>query len=148
MADGFDPRLIRNSRFFGLVRIGPLHPVYLEFHDLSLPVGIYNSTVISCDIGEDVAIMNVRYLAHYLIDPDVILLNIDEMHATDHAKFGEGFLREGEPESIRVWLEVMNENGRRKILPLPVCGHLMPGCGRAIGETQYFRLNLKYGLKH
>ncbi|HPQ98442.1 MAG TPA: DUF4954 family protein [Saprospiraceae bacterium] len=117
VADGFDPRLIRNSRFFGLVRIGPLHPVYLEFHDLSLPVGIYNSTVISCDIGEDVAIMNVRYLAHYLIDPDVILLNIDEMHATDHAKFGEGFLREGEPESIRVWLEVMNENGRRKILP-------------------------------
>ncbi|MCB0600917.1 MAG: DUF4954 family protein [Saprospiraceae bacterium] len=117
VADGFNPRLVRNSRFFGLVRIGPLHPVYLEFHDLSLPVGIYNSTIISCDVGEDVAIMNVRYLAHYLIDPDVILLNIDEMHVTDHAKFGEGVLKEGEPESIRVWLEVMNENGRRKILP-------------------------------
>ncbi|MEZ4899248.1 MAG: DUF4954 family protein [Saprospiraceae bacterium] len=117
VAEGFDPRLVRNNRFFGLVRIGPLHPVYLEFHDLNLPVGIYNSTLISCDLGEDVAIMNVSYLAHYLIEPSVILLNIDEMHVTDHAKFGEGVLKDGETEAVRVWMEVMNENGRRSILP-------------------------------
>ncbi len=34
----------------------------------------------------------------YLIGDHVILLNIDEMHTTNHAKFGNGIVKEGEPE--------------------------------------------------
>ena len=36
---------------------------------------------------------------------------------TDHSKFGNGILKEGEKEDIRIWLEVCNENGGRKIIP-------------------------------
>lgn len=39
------------------------------------------------------------------------------MACSSHAKFGNGILKEGEDESIRIWLEVCNENGGRSILP-------------------------------
>ena len=117
VTDEFDPRQIRNTEFFGLVRIGRVRDAVVEHHDLRLPVGITNSLVISCDIGDDVAIHNVRYLAHYLVGDRSILFNINEMNTTDHAKFGNGILKEGEPEAVRVWLDLMNEVGSRQVLP-------------------------------
>jgi carbonic anhydrase/acetyltransferase-like protein (isoleucine patch superfamily) len=113
----FLPELIHHCNFYGLVRIGCLEPYYLEFHNLRRPVGLYNSTIISCDIGNNVVIDNVNYLSHYIIGNDVILINVSEIETTDHAKFGNGILKEGEPESIRIQLEVCNENGGRSIVP-------------------------------
>jgi NDP-sugar pyrophosphorylase family protein len=113
----FIPKNIRNTDFFGLVRIGSIRNVVLEYHDLKMPVGITNSLIISCDIGDDVAIHNVRYLAHYIIGDNSILFNIDEMHTTDHAKFGNGIVKDGEPEEVRIWLDIMNETGSRKVMP-------------------------------
>jgi hypothetical protein len=60
---------------------------------------------------------NVHYIAHYIIGNRVVLFNIDEMITVNHAKFGNGIVKDGEPESVRIWLEVGNENGGRKILP-------------------------------
>ena len=117
VADPFDPEKINNNGFFGLVRIGYVRDVILEHHDLQVPAGITNSVVIACDIGDDAAIHNVRYMAHCIIGDRCILLNIDEMHTTNHAKFGNGILKEGEPEDVRVWLDLMNETGSRRILP-------------------------------
>ena len=113
----FDTNLIKNTRFFGLVRIGRLRNIVLQHHDLKVPTGITNSLVISCDIGDDVAIHEVHYLAHYIIGDRNILFNVHEMDTTDHAKFGNGIVKEGEPESIRTWLDLMNETGCRKVLP-------------------------------
>ncbi len=117
VADEFDPGLIKNTNFFGLVRIGKLRNVVLQHHDLRIPAGISNSLIISCDIGDDVAIHNVHYLAHYIIGDSCILFNIQEMHTTDHAKFGNGILKEGEPENVRTWLDLMNETGCRQVMP-------------------------------
>ena len=96
MADAFNPELVQNCKFFGLVRIGKLEPFYLEFHDLRLPVGLYNSTIISCDFGDNVVIDNVNYISHYIIGNEVIIVNVNELATTDHAKFGNGILKEGE----------------------------------------------------
>jgi hypothetical protein len=117
VTDQFDTNQIKNTRFFGLVRIGTLRNVILEHHDLRVPSGITNSLIISCDIGDNVAIHNVHYLAHYIIGDHCILFNIQEMHTTDHAKFGNGIIKEGEPENVRTWLDLMNESGCRKVLP-------------------------------
>ena len=117
VTDEFDPGQIRNTDFFGLVRIGRLRKVILEHHDLEIPSGISNSFIIACDIGDDVAIHDVRYLAHYVIGNRCILANIDEMHTTSHAKFGNGILKEGEPEDVRVWLDLINETGSRQVIP-------------------------------
>lgn len=115
--DQFDTNQIKNTRFYGLVRIGRLRNTVLQHHDLRVPTGITNSLIISSDIGDDVAIHNVQYLAHYIIGNHCILFNIQEMHTTDHAKFGNGILKEGESENIRTWLDLMNENGCRRVLP-------------------------------
>lgn len=117
VTNDFDPSLIKNSRFFGLVRIGKMEPCCLEFHNLRMLVGIYNSTIISTDIGDNVSIENVPYLSHYIIGNEVMLANVNELAATNHAKFGNGILKEGEPEKIRIWIELRNENAGRKIIP-------------------------------
>lgn len=114
---GFNAQLVKNCKFYGLVRIGKLESLYLEFHNLRMPVGIYNSTVISCDLGNNVCIDNVNYLSHYIIGNDVMIANVNELATTDTSKFGNGIIKEGEKENVRVWVEVCNENGGRKILP-------------------------------
>ena len=54
VTDVFDVSLIKRCSFFGLIRIGKLEPFYHEFNDLRMPVGLYNSTIISCDFGDHV----------------------------------------------------------------------------------------------
>ena len=113
----FDPALVKNSKFHGLIRIGKLEPFYLEFHNLRMPVGIYNSHIISCDFGDNVCIDNAGYLSHYIIGNEVMITNVNELATTDYAKFGNGILKDGEQEAGRVWIEVRNENGGRRIAP-------------------------------
>lgn len=113
----FNPELVKNCKFNGLIRIGKLEPVCLSFSDLTTPVGLYNSNIISCDFGDNVVVDNVNYLSHYIIGNEVILININEMVTTSTAKFGNGIVKDGEDENKRVWLEICNENGGRKVLP-------------------------------
>ena len=131
VTDPFDPALIKNSSFYGLVRIGVLRNVLLRRHDFSVPTGIRNSAVISCDIGDDTAIQDCAYISHYIIGDRVILSRIDEMQTTNHAKFGNGVIKDGEEEDVRVWIDVMNEAGGRSILPfrdmIPADAYLWAG---------------------
>ncbi len=124
VSDPFTPELVQSCKFFGLVRIGKLQPYYLEFHSLRRPVGLYNSTIISCDFGDNICIDNVNYLSHYIIGSDVMIVNTNELTITDYARFGNGILKEGEPEFRRIWLEVCNENGGRSIIPF---NGMLPG---------------------
>ena len=117
VTDEFEANQIKNTRFYGLVRIGRLRNVMLQHHDLRVPAGITNSLIVSSDIGDDVAIHNVHYLAHYIIGDHSILFNIQEMHTTNHAKFGNGIVKDGEPENVRTWIDLMNETGCRRVLP-------------------------------
>ena len=104
VSNEFKPELVKNCKFYGLVRIGKLEPYFVEFNNLRMPVGLYNSTIISSDIGNNVAIDNVNFISHYIIGNEVILVNINELATTDHSKFGNGVLKDGEPESVRIWL--------------------------------------------
>ncbi|MFQ3620392.1 MAG: DUF4954 family protein [Spirochaetales bacterium] len=117
VTDRFDPHRITHSEFYGLVRIGSMDAGILQHHDLKLPVGISLSRIIACDIGDNVALHNVQYLSHYIIGNRCILFNIEEMNTTNHARFGNGILKEGEEESTRYWIDVINEAGGRSILP-------------------------------
>jgi len=117
VSNAFNPELVQNCKFFGLVRIGKLEPYYLEFHNLRRPVGLYNSTIISSDFGDNIVIDNVNYLSHYIVGNDVMIVNTNEVATTDHAKFGNGILKQGEPEFIRIRMEICNENGGRHVIP-------------------------------
>ena len=124
VSDAFDPGLVKNCKFFGLVRIGKLEPFYLEFHNLRMPVGLYNSTIISCDFGDNICIDNASYLSHYIIGNEVMIANVNELATTDYAKFGNGILKDGENEKTRVWMELCNENGGRRVIPF---NKMLPG---------------------
>lgn len=124
VSDAFNPDLVKNCTFYGLVRIGKLEPVCLGFSDLKMPVGLYHSTIISCDFGDNVVVNNVNYLSHYIIGSEAMLINIHEMVATNHAKFGNGIIKEGEDESVRIWMEICNENTGRKVMPF---NGMLPG---------------------
>jgi hypothetical protein len=50
VTDQFDTNQIKNTRFFGLVRIGCIRNVILQHHDLRVPSGITNSLIISSDM--------------------------------------------------------------------------------------------------
>lgn len=117
VSDDFNPELVKNCKLYGLIRIGKLENCYREYHDIRMPVGLYNSTIISCDFGDNVVVDNVNYLSHYIIGNDAIIVNINEMVVTNFAKFGNGILKEGEDEKIRIWLELCNENGGRSVIP-------------------------------
>jgi len=117
VSDAFNPELVKNCKFYGLVRIGKLEPFCMGFSDLKAPVGLYNSTIISCDFGDNVVIDNVSYLSHYIIGSEVIITNVSELVTTNHAKFGNGILKQGEEEDVRIWVEICNENTGRRIMP-------------------------------
>lgn len=116
VTDSFDPSLVELCKFYGWVRIGKLESLYLQFHDVRLPVGLYNSSIISCDLGDNVVINNVNYLSHYIIGNEVIVINVNELEVSDHSKFGNGVLKKGETENIRIWMELCNENAGRRVL--------------------------------
>jgi NDP-sugar pyrophosphorylase family protein len=124
VSDAFNPELVKNCKFFGLVRIGKLEPLYLSFHDIRLTVGFYNSTIISSDFGDNVVVDNVNYISHYIVGNEVIIVNVNELSTTDHSKFGNGILKDGENESVRIWLELCNENGGRSVIPF---NGMLPG---------------------
>jgi 23S rRNA maturation mini-RNase III len=117
VSNEFNPELVKNCSFFGLIRIGNLENSCLSFSDLIVPIGIYNSTIISCDFGNNVSVHNVNYMSHYILGNEVIINNVNELVTTNHAKFGNGIIKKGESESVRIWLELCNENTGRKVLP-------------------------------
>ncbi|MBR6080226.1 MAG: DUF4954 family protein [Treponema sp.] len=108
---------IVQSEFSGWVVLGVIRPVTLKFHDLELKCGIYRSVLSNVATGDDCVLHNVSYLHNYRLGDRVMLFNIQEMSCTCHSKFGEGILKDGEPESNRYWIDVGNENGGRGILP-------------------------------
>ena len=124
VSDAFNPELVKNCKFFGLVRIGKLEPWCLEWSDQKFPVGLYNSTIISSDFGDNVVIDNVNYLSHYIIGSEVIIVNVNELANSSRSKFGNGIVKEGEDENSRIWLEICNENGGRSVIPF---SGMLPG---------------------
>lgn len=117
VSDCFETKLVKNNKFIGLVRIGNLTDGVARYHDLSLRIGITNSVIMNCDLGEDVAIHDVHYLSNYIIGDRCILFNVQEMCTTNHSKFGNGIVKEGENPDVRICIDVMNETGTRKIYP-------------------------------
>ena len=115
--NAFDPTLIYDCEISGFLVIGRLERAKLQFHDLILETGFYHSYLKNVAAGDDVVVRNVAYLSNYRLANRVMLFNVQEISCTNHSKFGNGILKEGEPESNRIWIGVGNENDARAILP-------------------------------
>ncbi len=104
VADPFCIECLRNNTFDGEVRLGVLEAGKVHDGDLTLREGIYNSSLCDCTVGDHAAVHNVKMLSNYHIGDHAILFNIEEMTCTT------------DPKQV-AWLEPMNENGGRRILP-------------------------------
>ena len=113
----FNASQIVQSEFSGWVVLGKIRAATLKYHDLELDTGIYHSMLSNVVLGDDCVVKNVSYLVNYRIGNRVMLFNIQEMSCTKHSKFGNGILKEGESEDVRIWIGVGNENGNRAVLP-------------------------------
>lgn len=115
----FHPELFVDNTFSGVVRIKEQTPACLQHKNLKTKIGIYQSIIISADIGANCAIHHVTYLAHYILKDQVILHNIDEIQCAPDARFGLGIIRPNQSEEDRIWIEISNEIGSRACLAHP-----------------------------
>ena len=104
VAEPFNSACLRGNAFEGPVRIGALTPDRVHHGDLTLREGIFNSTLSDTTVGAHAAIHNVRMLSNYTLGDHVLLFNIEEMTCRTDVRGA-------------AWLEPMNENGGRRILP-------------------------------
>lgn len=102
----FDASLLRNNVFMGRVCLGTLQQGFVHDGDLTLPEGIYNSMLSNAVVGDHCAIHNVHMLSGYTVGDHCLLFNVDEMTATAP-----------KADNDYAWIEPMNENGGRRILP-------------------------------
>lgn len=105
VCDGFMPGLVTRSHFSGDCRIGLRTEGTREAEGLKLPVGISNSRIHACTVGDSCAIHDVRYLSGYDIRSGCLLFNIGQLSSEEEF---------GAPE-----IEVMNENGSRRVYAFP-----------------------------
>lgn len=104
VAEGFTAACLHGNCFDGEVCLGAMGAGRVTDGGLTLREGIYNSMLADTTVGDHPAIHNVHMLSGYTIGNNVLLFNIDEMTCT------------ADPRTV-AWLEPMNENGGRRLLP-------------------------------
>ena len=104
VADPFCVDCLRNNTFDGEVRLGVIECKKVSHGDLTLREGLYDSSLCNVTVGDHPAIYHVRMLGGYTLGDNVLLFNVEEMTCT------------ADPAKV-AWLEPMNENGGRRILP-------------------------------
>ena len=106
VADPFCVDCLRNNSFDGEVRLGVMERNRVSHDGLTLREGIYNSTLCNTTVGNHPVIHNVHMLSGYTLGDKVMLFNVEEMSSVLNPQ----------PDDF-AWLEPMNENGGRRILP-------------------------------
>ena len=104
VSEPFCVESVRNNTFEGAVTLGAIDSAHHTDEGLMLREGIYKSTLRDAIVGDHPTIHNVGMLSGYVLGDNVLLFNVEEMTAAT------------DPHQL-AWLEPMNENGGRKILP-------------------------------
>ncbi|GBU21477.1 hypothetical protein R80B4_01370 [Fibrobacteres bacterium R8-0-B4] len=113
-AAGFDAGRVRGCRFEGQVLIGAFNKDRLNYGNISLETGLYNSLFHDVSIGDDVAIHNLLFCRNQHISNSVLIFGVNEISAAEVAAFGMSI-----DTARRFPIEIVNENGGRAILPHP-----------------------------
>ena len=104
VSEPFCVESVRNNTFEGAVTLGAIASAHHTDEGLMLREGIYHAMLRDVIVGDHPTIHNVGMLSGYVLGDNVLLFNVEEMTAST------------DPHQL-AWLEPMNENGGRKILP-------------------------------
>jgi len=102
--ENFSPTNIRNTRFEGKIKLGLFSGKIDQGNGISKKCGIYNSVIRHCEIADDVCISEVKNLANYVIEENVLIENVGSMTVSEAPTFGNG-----------IEIEVLNEGGGREL---------------------------------
>jgi hypothetical protein len=90
-ADGFTPERIAGSMFVGDCVIGALRGEEVPAGgSVSLPSGIYNSTIADCEIGNDCLVSGAGVLSNYVLRDGAAVCNAGSVTASRACVFGNG----------------------------------------------------------
>jgi hypothetical protein len=97
---------LRNCHFRGSVSIGKLAGCVKDVHGIEKPCGIYNATVVNCNVSDAVRIANVGVgISNYDIGDGVCIEDVGAIHTNAGATFGNG-----------ISVEALNEAGGREVI--------------------------------
>ena len=91
VAPGFLPDCVWNNLFVGKCVLGVFTGGEIRVDDsVSLPTGVYGSTIIETEIGDDCLISGVGALANYLVREHSVVYRTDSLIASGNCTFGNG----------------------------------------------------------
>jgi len=104
VSGSFNPVRVRNTVFSGEVRLGSFNGEAAFESGISRPAGVYDSRVHNSSIGDDALVCHVGQLAHYDIEPGVIVDRVDVLEVGGVTAFGNA-----------VKIEILCEAGGREL---------------------------------
>lgn len=106
VADGFDPKYVRETDFSGYIRLGVFEKEMKLTGGVVKHTGIRRVVLKNVEIGDNCLIENVtNYIANYVIGHDTFIENVNVMFNDEDAVFGNG-----------VEVAVLNETGGREVM--------------------------------
>ncbi len=87
----FNIHRIFKCNFFGTCVLGNFtgHEITVA-PGAKLPSGLYQSTIVNAEIGNNALVMNVGYLANYVIHDEAVVVNVQSLCAEEGISFGNG----------------------------------------------------------
>lgn len=90
VAEDFDPFRVRRTHLVGRCVLGRFAGDLVVHAGMSLPTGIYDCTLIDCQVGNDCLLENVRFAAHVVVEPGSVLFDVGSITASGTTTFGCG----------------------------------------------------------
>jgi hypothetical protein len=90
VADGFNPRRVRNCEFHGDVVLGRFDGYARTSGGVDLTTGVVNSTIMNCVVGHNAAIRDVRLLANVAVGAGAVVADCGRVTCRPGAMFGNG----------------------------------------------------------
>jgi hypothetical protein len=90
VAQDFDPFRVRRSHLKGRCVLGRFSGEIEISPGISLPTGVYDCTLISCQVGNDCLLENVRFAANLIVERESVLFDVGSITCSGSATFGCG----------------------------------------------------------
>ncbi len=90
VAQDFDCFRVRRTHFKGRCVLGRFGGEVEVMPGITLAAGIYDCTLISCQVGNDCLLENVRFAANLIVERDAVLFDVGSITCSGAAYFGCG----------------------------------------------------------
>jgi hypothetical protein len=90
VAQDFDPFRVRRTHLKGRCVLGRFSGEVEVMPGMALPAGIYDCTLINCQVGNDCLLENVRFAANLIVEREAVVFDVGAITCSGDAAFGCG----------------------------------------------------------